>query len=256
MQRLTGWLLVSVLVAGLRTPQTVSAQTQTPAGDAPNFSPGESGVDLRGVFMDSLKLLVVQHATRIALQEKTRRELGGPFWEDYVRSVRMPQQWGDTDSWTTNDIGHPIQGAASGYIWLDHERGAPVTFMNTSNYWASRGRAAAWAAIYSLQFEIGPISEASIGNVGFNKKTAGWTDYLITPTGAFAMIVIEDSLDKFLVKWFETRTSNKALRATMRTVLNPSRSLSNGVTGRALWYRQGRPLDWRPNPAAPSGPGR
>lgn len=202
----------------------------------------DEGADVFGAFADSLKLLMIEHGTRVAFQEKTRHELSGPFWSDYRRSVKMPRQWDDTDAWWVNYIGHPIHGAAAGYIWLDHEPGAPADFNLSPKYWASRGRAMAWAAAYSLQFEIGPLSEASIGNVGLRPETTGWVDHVVTPAGAFGWIVAEDALDRFLVQWVERRTRNRLLRASLRLVLNPGRTLSNSTAGRAPWYREGRPL--------------
>ena len=83
------------------------------------------GTDILGAFGDSLKLLMIEHAWRIGLQEKTRQELGGKFWLDYHRSVRMPRQWGDTDAGWVNYLGHPIHGAGAGSIWLDHDPSAP-----------------------------------------------------------------------------------------------------------------------------------
>jgi hypothetical protein len=202
----------------------------------------QQGADVIGAFTDSLKLLLIEHGTRVAFQSKTRRELGGPFWSDYRRSVRVPRQWDDTDAWWVNYIGHPIHGAAAGYIWLDHERGAPPEFGLTPKYWKTRGRATAWAAVYSLQFEIGPFSEASIGNVGMRSATTGWVDHVITPVGAFGWIVAEDALDRFLVRWVEKHVGNRALRASLRLALNPGRALSNTTAGRAPWYREGRAL--------------
>ena len=204
--------------------------------------------DARGVGQllgDSFKLLMIEHGTRIAFQEKTRRELGGPFWSDYMESVRVPGQWSDTDSWAVNYVGHPIHGAAAGYLWLDHERAAPKDLTLSKSYWASRGRAMAWSAVYSLQFEIGPLSEASIGNVGMDPATTGWVDHVVTPVGAFGWIVIEDALDRYVVRRFEDRTQNKVARAAMRVLCNPGRGLSNAASGRAPWYRDGRPLTWR-----------
>ena len=57
-----------------------------------------------------------------------------------------------------------------------------------------------FSAAYSLQFEIGPLSEASIGNVGMRPETTGWVDHVITPMGAFGLIVVEDALDRYAVK--------------------------------------------------------
>src|SRR5678815_3862186 len=160
LQRFTRVCITGLVVIGTGAP--LRAQDVTPT----TFEDSRQGTDIIGAFADSLKLLMVEHAFRIAFQEKTRQELGGPFWLDYKRSVRIPPQWEDTDAWWVNYIGHPIHGAAAGYIWLDHDPNAPVEISLNRNYWTTRGRAAAWSAAYSLQFEYGPLSEASIGNVG------------------------------------------------------------------------------------------
>ena len=201
--------------------------------------------DIFAVVGDSMKLLIIEHAARIAFQEKTRRELDGNFWTDYRKSVRVPGQWQDTDDWWVNYIGHPIHGAAAGYIWLDHEPAAPTEFNTSSKYWASRGRAMAWSAAYSLQFELGPLSEASIGNVGMQPDTTGWVDHVITPIGAFGLIVAEDALDRYFVKWLEARVHNSVVRGVLRVALNPGRALSNSATGRTPWHRDDRPVGWR-----------
>lgn len=208
-------------------------------------SDDREGADVLGSFADSFKLLMIEHAFRISFQEKTRRELKGNFWTDYRRSVRMPGQWEDTDAWWVNYIGHPVHGAAAGYIWLDHEPHPPVEISLKPGYWFSRARATAWAAAYSLQFEIGPLSEASIGNVGMRPETTGWVDHVVTPVGAFGLIVAEDALDRFFVKWVEARVHNRVVRAALRLAMNPGRTLSNSATGRAPWTRDGRPLNWR-----------
>jgi hypothetical protein len=210
-----------------------------------SFVEDEEGADVIGAFVDSLKLLMIEHSFRIAFQEKTRSELTGPFFADYRRSVHIPRQWEDTDAWWVNYIGHPIHGAAAGYIWIDHERAAPPEITLSRSYWATRGRAAAWAAAYSLQFEYGPLSEASIGNVGLNPATNGWVDHVVTPVGAFGLIVAEDAVDKYFVKWTEARIGNRILRAALRLVANPGRTLSNTASGRFPWHRDGRPLGWK-----------
>jgi hypothetical protein len=202
----------------------------------------ESGTDIGGAIADSMKLLMLEHGTRIIFQEKTRRELSGPFFGDYGRSVRVPSQWGDTDSWQVNYIGHPIHGAAAGMIWLDHgpDRDVPVGF--DGKYFSSRARAMAFSAIYSLQFEIGPLSEASIGNVGMRPETTGWVDHVITPAGAFVMMMAEDAVDRYVMQWIERRTSNRAVRGSLRILFNPSRALANAAQGRAPWQRPDRTL--------------
>jgi len=142
-----------------------------------------------------------------------------------------------------NYVGHPIHGAASGFIWLDHEDGSHDPRLGFSKeYWGSRTRALAWAAGYSLQFEFGPLSEASIGNVGLNAATTGWVDHVITPIGAFGFIIGEDVVDRYVITRIESWTANRTVRAISRTVLNPSRTLSNAAQGRAPWFRAARPL--------------
>ena len=205
----------------------------------------DRGVDVLGAFGDSIKLLLIEHSIRIAAQEKTREQLGGPFWSDYRSSLRVPRQWEDSDAWWVNYIGHPIHGASAGYIWLDHDSGAPAEISLSRHYWATRGQAALWTAAYSLQFEFGPLSEASIGNVGMRPETTGWVDHVVTPVGAFGLIVAEDALDRFFVKWVEARTSNRVARASLRLLFNPARTLSNAVGGKLPWYRKDRSLSWR-----------
>lgn len=205
----------------------------------------DKGVDVLGTFGDSMKLLLIEHTIRIAAQEKTRRELGGPFWSDYRHSLRVPHQWEDSDAWWVNYIGHPIHGASAGYIWLDHDAKAPYQIALGRRYWATRAQAAAWITAYSLQFEFGPLSEASIGNVGMQPETTGWVDHVVTPIGAFGLIVAEDALDRFFVKWVESRANNRVVRASLRLLFNPARTLSNSVGGKLPWHRKDRSLSWR-----------
>lgn len=202
--------------------------------------------DVVGAFADSLKLVMLEHATRVAFQEKTRAELAGPFWSDYLKSVKVPQHWDDTDSSLVNYVGHPIHGAAAGIIWLDHSDKDRASSLFSPGYLASRGRAAAFTAVYSLQFEIGPLSEASIGNVGMQPETTGWVDYVVTPVGAFGLMMGEDALDRYFVRWAETHVHNRAFRAMLRLAFGPSRLLANTAEGRLPWYRPERTLAWSP----------
>jgi hypothetical protein len=202
----------------------------------------KSGTDVLGAVGDSVKLLLIEHGTRIAFQDKTRRELAGPFWSDYRRSVRWPTTWEDADSWWVNYLGHPIHGAAAGMIWLDHGEHKDSRLSLKPSYWASRGWSAAFIAGYSLQFEFGPLSEASIGNVGLRPETTGWVDHVVTPVGGFALLVAEDALDRYFVEWVERQTGNRIVRASVRMLFNPARTLANLAENRAPWNRSGRPI--------------
>ena len=180
---------------------------------------------------------MIEHAIRIGTQERTREGLKGPFFPDYHRSVAFPDQWGDTDRWFTNYVGHPGQGAATGFIWLNNAGESEIQPGLTRAYLTSRLRATAWAAGYSVQFEIGPLSEASIGNVGMNPATAGWVDHVMTPLGGLGIMVAEDLLDRFVIKKMEARTNSKLVRMLLRVALNPTRSTANVTGMRPAWYR-------------------
>ncbi len=221
------------------------ASAQTPPSAAPETA--ADGVSVAGVLADSFKLLMIEHGIRVAFQEKTRRELGGPFVRDYLRSVRMPKRWEDTDSWLVNYLGHPIHGAAAGFVWIEHDpRSRREEFGLNGRYWKTRWRPVVASAIFSLQFEIGPLSEASIGNVGLRPETTGWVDYVVTPIGAMAILVGEDALDRFFVRWVEERTTNRTARATLRMLFGPARTLSNLAMGHLPWRRETRTLSWTP----------
>ena len=226
----------------LASAQNLSQQShQTRSLDPSEIAPTAS--TWKGAISDSFRLLLLEHATRIAFQHETRRELSGDFFHDYRRSLKVPHTWNDGDDWGVNYVGHPIHGAAAGFIWLDHEDGSHDPRLGFSrDYWASRGRATAWAAAYSLQFEFGLLSEASLGNVGMQPNTTGWVDHVITPVGALGFMVAEDALDRYLVARIESWTGNRVIRAIARIGLNPSRTLSNGVQGRVPWFRPLRPL--------------
>lgn len=235
------FLLAAFGAAPTSAQDIVGSEESDELHDPSELAPARS--TWRGAITDSLRLLLLEHSTRVAFQDKTRRELGGPFWSDYVRSVKVPDTWSDGDGWGVNYIGHPIHGAAAGFIWLDHEDGAHDPKLGFSReYWASRGRATAWAAAYSVQFEFGPFSEASIGNVGLRPGTTGWVDHVVTPAGALAFMAIEDAVDRYLITKIESWTGNRLLRAMARMALNPSRTLSNTAQGREPWFRSVRPL--------------
>jgi hypothetical protein len=68
----------------------------------------------------------------------------------------------------------------------------------------------------------------------------GWVDHVMTPLGGMGMMVAEDAMDKYLLRWFESRTANHALRATLRILLNPGRSLANLAQGEYPWHRADR----------------
>jgi hypothetical protein len=221
----------------------VPAAAQSPAPAAPAEASAIPPARLGRILGDSLKLLVVEHGVRVAFQPKTRRELDGPFWRDYRRSVRVPHGWEDSDEWLVNYLGHPMHGAAAGFLWTIHDPATRTTPIGLDGaYWGTRWRPLVWSALYSVQFEIGPFSEASVGNVGLRPDTIGWVDHVVTPAGGLGLMVAEDALDRFFLEWFERRVRNRPARAVMRSLFNPSRAMANLAANRPPWHREARPL--------------
>jgi hypothetical protein len=233
-------LFIFLLTALLPAPS--SAQTSCGADPCPSTTLG-TGARILPAIADSVALLFIEHGIRLAFQTKTRRELEGPFWRDYADSLHVPRSWEDRDRWYVNYLGHPIHGAAAGFVWMEHD---PVSrdaeFGLNGRYWATRWRPLVWSAAYSVQFELGPISEASIGNVGLHGGDIGWVDYVVTPVGGFGLMVAEDALDRFFIAWFERHVRNRPFRAVMRGLFNPSRTMANVASGRLPWHRDGRPV--------------
>ncbi len=185
--------------------------------------------------------LGIQHSFRLATEEGTRAELRGPFFRDYIHSIHDLGGWGDGDPFIVNYVGHPMMGAVTGFIQIQNDARGRVAAFGTEEYWHSRLRAMAWSAAFSTQFELGPLSEASIGNVGKKDGTMGMVDMVTTPTAGVALITLEDVLDRYVVRKVEARTGNRVIRILARAVLNPDRSFANVLRFKYPWHRDDRP---------------
>jgi hypothetical protein len=205
------------------------------------------GFDWQAAANQSFFGLAIQHSIRMS-QRKTRREIGGAFFEDYRNAVSGLGGWGDTDSIFTNYVAHPVQGAITGYIQIQNDsRGIRQEFGWTPEYWKSRGRAMAWSALYSTQFELGPVSEASIGNVGKKRGTMGFVDLVMTPVGGVGLIVAEDAIDKKWIQRLEAgNVGHEGKRRFYRMALNPQRTLANLLRFKKPWHRDTRDISWDP----------
>lgn len=209
----------------------------------PQFEIRPTTVDWTGLSAQSFFFLSIQHSARI-VQKKTRRELGGKFFEEWANAVDGLGGWGDGDSVLTNYVGHPMMGAISGWIFIQNDpKGIGQEFEGGDlNYWNSRLKAMGWAAIYSTQFELGPVSEATIGHVGKKRGTAGAVDLVMTPVGGMGWIVAEDATDLW-VKKIEAGRSDGFKRA-VRIVFNPNRSVANVLRLKKPWHRDTRTMSW------------
>ena len=190
-------------------------------------------------------LLGIQHGFRMT-QEKTRRELNGPFFRDWAKSVKNLRGWRDADSSFTNYVAHPLQGGVTGRIFINNsDKAKKQEFGKSKKYWESRLRAMAWSAAWSTQFEMGLISEANIGNVGIREKgghsTMAWVDLVITPVVGTGVVIAEDAIDKYILKnWLERKNSNQVKIKIFRSIFTPTTSVSNLLRGRKPWSRDNR----------------
>lgn len=183
----------------------------------------------------SLMIQGVQHAYALAVQEKTRRALKGPFFKDYWESIRGLRGWDDGNKFFTNYIAHPMQGAMTGFIFLqNHDRMKKQKFGESRQYWRDRFKAFVWSTAWSTNWEIGPISQSSIGNVGLYGHQ-GYVDLVMTPTAGTGWMVMEEALDRYVIRHMENR--NFVLKIFLRTLLNPMRSVANALRFKEPWYR-------------------
>lgn len=201
----------------------------------------ERGFEWRPALQQAGLFLGIQHSFRFATEPATRANLKGRFWRDYLDSADALRGWDDGDPHLVNYVGHPMMGAVTGFIQVQNDpRGRTETFGLHSGYWASRLKATAFSTAYSFQFELGPISESSLGNVGIDNKGHGAVDLVVTPTLGFAWQVTEDALDRFLISRLESRVRNRAVRIALRAGLNPSRSFANAIRFKVPWHRDNR----------------
>jgi hypothetical protein len=130
-----------------------------------------------------------------------------------------------------------MQGSFTGFIQIQNDpKGKRQRFGSSGDYWQSRMKAMAWSAAWSTQFEIGPISQASIGNVGLKGKQT-YIDLIITPTVGTTMLITEDAIDRYLIERIEGKTKNYYLMIFSRMLLNPTRTMANLVRFKLPWYR-------------------
>jgi hypothetical protein len=203
--------------------------------------------------LQSANFMAIQQGIMLASDKWSRYELThGKWFKTYMTAVAGNGRWDDGDPFLDNYVGHPMQGAITGYIQIQNDPGGRrLEFQNTSAYWKSRMKSMAWNAAYSAQFEIGPFGEASIQKLGsYNYQNcvpgckvvngAGMVDFVITPTVGTGWVVMEDVLDKYVAKKAENKFGRSAWTNLVRVLVNPSRSVANMLDQKRPWYRASR----------------
>lgn len=202
--------------------------------------------------LQSLEFNVIEQGFLLAGDKWSRYHVShGKWFKDWMKSVKGVQQWDDGDPFLDNYIGHQLQGAVTGFIQVQNDpRGRHLEFSNSRPYWKSRMKAMAWNAAYSTQFELGPLSESSIQNLGSYQyrncptckltNGTGYVDLVITPTVGTGWLIGEDLLDKYVVHRIERAKGRNAWTNLLRMGLNPARLTANVLAGKAPWYRANR----------------
>jgi len=201
-------------------------------------------LDWNGLLWQSGFFLAVEHAFRFGTEPATRDQLKGKFFDDWGQAIRGLGGWRDSDPFLVNYVGHPMQGAVTGHIFIhNYKPGKSIEFENSARYWKSRLKAMAWSAAYSTQFELGPVSEASLGNLGSRAVpgTMGYVDLVVTPLAGFGVQVTEDVIDRHIIRRLENKIRWGPAVIAFRGVLNPARSFANCMRLKVPWARDTRP---------------
>jgi hypothetical protein len=265
--RISSQIFIAILSAvSLSGARSLAAQSQTtailpsvdlsksPVSTSPSTGPlasirpvrteseRDKGVDWNHLFKQSFLFLSIENAFRCATEEGTREGISGPFFAGYLNSVGNLHGWNDGDPFLVNYVGHPMQGAVTGYLWTHNDRAyREIQFGQNRRYWKGKLRGAAYSYIYSVLFEIGPISEASIGNIQAEYPQQGFVDHVVTPVIGLGWSITEDVLDQYVIRRIEDHTGNKWIILLVRGGLNPARSMANVMAFEVPWHRDNRP---------------
>ena len=213
-----------------------------------NMNPPDASVrfDWGKALAQSLFLLGLQHGFRLLdpNQPDTRHSLRGPFFKDWFDTVKTLRGWDDGDGNMVNYVGHGTMGAVAGRIQIQNDpKGRYLEIGANEAYVKSRLKAFGFAALYSVQFELGPISEASIGNArpgNYSPHPTSYCDLVLTPTVGLLWLVGEDAVDRYVIRKIESYTQNRVIVKAARGFLNPTRTLSNVLRLKRPWYRDTR----------------
>ncbi len=215
--------------------------------------------DLKAAFWQSFGVTFFFETWRVAFDPGMRWNISHkPFFHDWFASYSgyNMARWGDGDDFVVNDVGHPLEGAVFARNYLLNDPKSQAIIGKNRRYWMSRLKALGWAAAWSTETEIGPMSETNFGNQGGftyvpdcgitlsclnNPKypkppnnNTGWTDFVVTPLVGMAWVLGEDTIDKYLVMPIAMKHRIIGGRI-LRSALEPSRSFAAVFSGRFPW---------------------
>jgi hypothetical protein len=253
-----------VAIAELAAPAT-DGRENTELVSTSSQTHKKQGVHWGRVLLESFELLSIEQAYVVHTDWNwvggKNSENGVPFnhyWRDYKQSLSawIHAGWNDGDPNMYGYVGHPIQGLAVSYIFLQNDpKDRGLEFSKTKAYWISRLKATAFNAAYSTQWNIGPLSEPTIEKYGTHWRSPwnqngtwpcntkncytgmGQIDLVMTPLGGLGWLVGEDILDRFITRRVEASTRNRTLIDITRCGLDPVQIGTNLLHGKRPWYR-------------------
>ena len=209
-----------------------SPTTTTPAEVVPG---NMERIQYGTLITHELTWLVLRNALRLT-DEGTRDRLDGSFVGDWFHSVGTlwtGYRFDDNGKFLTNYVAHPGMGSTAAFLFrLSDPISLKAKFGRNSEYFRAKKRQFVFSLIDTILFEIGPISESSIGNI-----RQGWVDFLITPTLGIAWSIGEDALRHSVLDPMYLR-GNRDWANFLSIILNPSRSFANVLAFRKPWNRE------------------
>lgn len=205
-----------------------------------NESTGGTKFNWRFATRESLLFTGIMHTFNIVTEAGTRDALNGHWFEDYIDSVSELRGWSDSDKFMSPYVGHTMEGSIFGFIQRQNDpKYKNVQWGDGRDYFISLLRSLAFSAAWHTQWKIGPISEASIGNVMLH-ASPGFITLTDTATLGTVAIMAEDSADRYIITGIENRSANRVVLLLTRTFLNPGRSFGNLLSFRVPWHRETR----------------
>jgi hypothetical protein len=220
--------------------------------------------------VQTLEFTAFDHLFRVLMDPSLRYQLAHkPFIHDWFASYGgyNLKRWGDGDDFVVNDVGHPLQGAVMSRIFLQNNPRSFVPISKTRDYWVTFGQSILWAAIWEVQWKVGPLSETAFGNAGGwiyvpdcgtarsclnNPKypvpptnNTGLTDWVITPLVGGAWVLAEDTLERYVVAPVARKHRIFGGRI-LRGCLEPSRDFAALFAGKFPWQLANAENDFSP----------
>jgi hypothetical protein len=214
-------------------PSDAATRREYPSGNNEKFH-------WKPAILESLLFTGLQHTFNLASEPGTRDTLNGHFVTHYLNSVSELRGWSDSDTFMAPYVGHSIEGSAFGFIQrMNDPKYRGVQLGDGRDYWISLLRSLGWSAVWHTQWKIGPISEASIGNVMLH-ASPGFITLVDTPTLGTLTMLGEDALDRFVVMKFENHTTNRLMIVFARSFLSPGRTTAYLMAFHCPWTRENR----------------